>query len=69
MMEAYGNNAWCTIATMGFGFNVHPTIIVEARGSKYKEGGKILNWEAIIDIVQKYWVQQICVLIVAIISW
>lgn len=54
---------------MGFGFNVHPTIIVEARGSKYKEGGKILNWEAIIDIVQKYWVQQICVLIVAIISW
>ena len=28
-----------------------------------------LNWETVIEVVQKYWVQQVCVLAVAIITW
>ena len=31
--------------------------------------GTPLNWEMIVETVQKYWVQQICVLAVAIITW
>lgn len=27
-----------------------------------------LNWETVIEVVQKYWVQQVCVLTVAIIT-
>jgi len=28
-----------------------------------------LNWEMIAETVQKYWVQQVCVLVVAVITW
>lgn len=31
--------------------------------------GMPLNWELIAETVQKYWVQQVCVLAVAIITW
>ena len=34
-----------------------------------REEGMPLNWEMIAETVQKYWVQQVCVLVVAVITW
>lgn len=28
-----------------------------------------MTWEAVIELVEKYWVQQACVLVLGIITW
>ena len=47
--------------------------ILQQRGSMdssvIMKEGMPLNWGMIVETVQKYWVQQICVLAVAIITW
>lgn len=37
-------------------------------GSRIK-GGMCMSWETLGEIVSKYWVEQVCVLMLAAITW
>ena len=37
-------------------------------GSRIK-GGMYMDWEMIGEVMSKYWVEQVCVVILAVITW
>lgn len=67
---AHGSSAQCGTATTEHGSSVFRITTAEVHGYEYEKGeGKPLNWDTIIEIVLKYWIQEVCVLAVAIITW
>lgn len=67
---ARGSSVQCGIAMTEPGFSVFHTTTAAEHGFKYKmKEGMPLNWKMIAETMQKYWVQQACVMAVAIISW
>ena len=70
-MTVYGRSARFGIATMVYGSGVSRITTAGASGYRFNitKEGMYLNWAMISETVQKYWTQQVCVLVVAIVMW
>lgn len=42
---------------------------VGGKESGITKGVRRLNWQSILEVIMKYWVQQLCTLILCLITW
>lgn len=67
--EARGSNVRCGTATEVHGFSACLIIITAAAGYAFKKECVQMEWNEVLKFMETYWLQQVCVLMVAVITW